>query len=35
VLEDTDIGGAVFVRDPEGQLVELLPMAYAERMRDL
>lgn len=35
VLEDTDIGGAVFIRDPEGQLVELLPMAYAERMRDL
>ena len=35
VLEDTDIGGAVFIRDPEGQLVELLPMAYADRMRDL
>ncbi|HEX5613933.1 MAG TPA: VOC family protein [Acidimicrobiia bacterium] len=28
VLADTDIGAAVFVRDPEGQLVELLPMSY-------
>jgi catechol 2,3-dioxygenase-like lactoylglutathione lyase family enzyme len=32
VLADTDIGAAVFVRDPEGQLVELLPLAYAERL---
>lgn len=28
VLADTDIGAAVFVRDPDGQLVELLPMSY-------
>jgi catechol 2,3-dioxygenase-like lactoylglutathione lyase family enzyme len=28
VLEATDIGVAVFVRDPDGQLIELLPMAY-------
>jgi catechol 2,3-dioxygenase-like lactoylglutathione lyase family enzyme len=29
VLEDTDLGGmAIFVRDPDGQLIELLPMAY-------
>ena len=35
VLDDTDIGGAIFIRDPEGQLVELLPMAYADRMKDL
>lgn len=29
VLEDTDIGGrAVFIRDPDGQLIELLPMSY-------
>jgi lactoylglutathione lyase len=28
VLSDTDIGAAVFVRDPDGQLLELLPMAY-------
>jgi hypothetical protein len=32
VLADTDIGGGIFVRDSEGQLVELLPMAYAERI---
>ena len=32
VLADTDIGGGIFIRDPEGQLVELLPMAYAERI---
>jgi len=28
VLEDTDVGAAIFVRDPDGQLIELLPMAY-------
>lgn len=29
VLEDTNLGGvAVFVRDPDGQLIELLPMSY-------
>jgi catechol 2,3-dioxygenase-like lactoylglutathione lyase family enzyme len=29
VLHDTDLGGlAVFVRDPDGQLIELLPMSY-------
>ena len=28
VLTDTNIGVAVFVRDPDGQLVELLPMSY-------
>jgi hypothetical protein len=32
VLTDTDIGMGLFVRDPDGQLVELLPMAYAERI---
>ena len=31
VLTDTDIGGAIFVRDPDGQLLELLPLSYAER----
>ena len=30
VLSDTDIGAAIFVRDPDGQLVELLPMSYRE-----
>jgi catechol 2,3-dioxygenase-like lactoylglutathione lyase family enzyme len=28
VLKDTEIGAAVFVRDPDGQLIELLPMSY-------
>lgn len=29
VLTDTDLGGlAVMIRDPDGQLVELLPMTY-------
>jgi catechol 2,3-dioxygenase-like lactoylglutathione lyase family enzyme len=28
VLVDTDVGAAVFVRDPDGQLLELLPMSY-------
>ena len=32
VLTDTDIGFGVFVRDPDGQLLELLPLAYAERV---
>jgi catechol 2,3-dioxygenase-like lactoylglutathione lyase family enzyme len=34
VLRDTVIGesGSCFVRDPDGQLIELLPMAYAERV---
>ncbi|HEY1738427.1 MAG TPA: VOC family protein [Acidimicrobiia bacterium] len=30
VLVGTHIGNAVFVRDPDGQLVELLPLAYAD-----
>jgi catechol 2,3-dioxygenase-like lactoylglutathione lyase family enzyme len=33
VLADTHIGLAVFVRDPDGQLVEVLPMGYRERIR--
>jgi lactoylglutathione lyase len=33
VLHDTQLGGAsLFVRDPDGQLIELLPMAYADRV---
>ena len=28
VVDDTNIGAAVFVRDPDGQLIELLPMSY-------
>lgn len=34
VLESTNIGNAVFVRDPDGQLVELLPMSYREKLPD-
>lgn len=28
VIADSNIGVGVFIRDPDGQLVELLPMAY-------
>ena len=28
VLADTNIGRGVFIRDPDGQLLELLPMSY-------
>jgi catechol 2,3-dioxygenase-like lactoylglutathione lyase family enzyme len=35
VLTDTDIGVAVFIRDPDGQLVELLPLEYADRVSSL
>jgi lactoylglutathione lyase len=32
ILEDTDLGVAIFVRDPDGQLIELLPMAYRDSL---
>jgi catechol 2,3-dioxygenase-like lactoylglutathione lyase family enzyme len=32
VMADSDIGSGVFVRDPDGQLVELLPMEYRRRL---
>lgn len=35
VVSGTDLGVAVFVRDPDGQLVELLPLDYADRVADL
>jgi hypothetical protein len=28
VLANTNIGAACFIRDPDGQLVEILPMTY-------
>lgn len=32
VLTDTDLGGlAVMIRDPDGQVIELLPMSYRNR----
>jgi lactoylglutathione lyase len=33
VLDDTDLGVAIFVRDPDGQLLELLTMDYADRAK--
>jgi catechol 2,3-dioxygenase-like lactoylglutathione lyase family enzyme len=35
VLTDTDVGAGLFIRDPDGQLVELLPLEYAERVERL
>jgi catechol 2,3-dioxygenase-like lactoylglutathione lyase family enzyme len=35
VLADTNIGVAVFIRDPDGQLIELLPLAYADQVAAL
>lgn len=32
VVEESDIGVAVFVRDPDGQLIELLPLTYRDRL---
>jgi hypothetical protein len=32
VEASTDIGLAVMVRDPDGQLIELLTMEYAQRV---
>ena len=32
VIEASNIGAAVFVRDPDGQLLELLPMAYRKHL---
>ncbi len=28
VLPETNIGSGVFIRDPDGQLIEILPMSY-------
>ena len=32
VIAESDIGSGVFVRDPDGQLLELLPMEYRRRL---
>lgn len=32
VLADTNIGLGIFVRDPDGQLIELLPMSYRTKL---
>jgi lactoylglutathione lyase len=34
VIPSSNIGAAVFVRDPDGQLVELLPMTYRRHLAD-
>ncbi len=30
IIEDSDIGAALFLRDPDGQLLELLPISYRD-----
>jgi lactoylglutathione lyase len=32
VITSSNIGAGVFIRDPDGQLIELLPMAYWESL---
>jgi hypothetical protein len=32
IIEESDIGVALFIRDPDGQLLELLPVSYRERL---
>jgi lactoylglutathione lyase len=32
IVEESDIGVALFIRDPDGQLVELLPTGYRDRL---
>jgi len=32
VIEASDIGAAIFIRDPDGQLLELLPASYRSRL---
>jgi lactoylglutathione lyase len=32
IVEESDVGVALFVRDPDGQLIELLPVSYRDRL---
>jgi lactoylglutathione lyase len=32
IVEESDIGVALFVRDPDGQLIELLPVSYRDHL---
>jgi catechol 2,3-dioxygenase-like lactoylglutathione lyase family enzyme len=32
IIEDSDVGAAIFIRDPDGQLLELLPTGYRDRL---
>ena len=34
VLEQTNVGAALMIRDPDGQLIELLPMGYRASLPD-
>ena len=32
IIEESDLGVALFVRDPDGQLIELLPVTYRDTL---
>jgi lactoylglutathione lyase len=32
LIEESDVGAALFIRDPDGQLIELLPASYRDRL---
>jgi lactoylglutathione lyase len=32
IVEESDVGMALFIRDPDGQLIELLPLSYRDRL---
>jgi len=32
IVEESDIGAALFIRDPDGQLLELLPIGFRETL---
>jgi len=32
IVEDSDIGNALFIRDPDGQLLELLPVSFRAKL---
>jgi catechol 2,3-dioxygenase-like lactoylglutathione lyase family enzyme len=32
IIEESDVGGALFIRDPDGQMLELLPVTYRKTL---
>jgi lactoylglutathione lyase len=32
IVEESDVGAAIFIRDPDGQLLELLPLAFRDSL---
>jgi catechol 2,3-dioxygenase-like lactoylglutathione lyase family enzyme len=32
IIEESDVGAALFIRDPDGQLLELLPVTYRDSL---